>query len=62
MGNAFDGSRYCSADSIIDASFGIMLLHYDHIAAHLFDILLQTLDVQWLQRKDVQHTDSNGID
>lgn len=61
MGDALDGSRDCSAYSIVDPAFGVMLLHYNHIAAHLLDVLLQALDVQWFQREDVQHTDSYGI-
>lgn len=61
MGDALDGSRDCSADSIVNPAFGIVLLHHDHISTHLFDILPQALDVQWFQGEDVQYTNRNGI-
>ena len=46
------GSQHC----VTDAALGIVVLHGDDAAAAGGGVLLDGLDVQWLDRERVQHT------
>lgn len=56
MSDSFDGGSNSSADCIIDSSFRIVLLHNDHSSTNLLDIVLESLHIQRLERKDIQHS------
>jgi hypothetical protein len=59
MGNFGYAGGHSSDDCFIDASFGIMFFYDYDSTSYFFDILLESLSVNRLQRKDIDDSNQN---
>jgi hypothetical protein len=59
MGNLGYAGGHSSNDSVIDASFGVVFLYDYDSPSYFFDILLESLCVNRLKRKDINDSNQN---
>ena len=55
--NSLDGSWDCSADCVLDSSFGVVLFNHKYVSSHCLDVDLESFRIDGLETENVQNSD-----